>query len=76
MSIVRWIMFTSHRSHEIPSAATLIADTVFGLSGAANVFLLVYARPGLLLLRPRIRHCNHTTQSTTRLTTNMELAVP
>ncbi|EIN11601.1 hypothetical protein PUNSTDRAFT_25580, partial [Punctularia strigosozonata HHB-11173 SS5] len=48
MSIVRWFMFTP--SHSVPSVATLIVVSIFGLSGAANVFLLLYARPGLLLL--------------------------
>ncbi|EIN11602.1 hypothetical protein PUNSTDRAFT_61801 [Punctularia strigosozonata HHB-11173 SS5] len=75
MSVVRWITFTSSRSRTVPSAATLAVVTIFGLSGATNVFLLVYARPGLLLLRPRVSRRENAismAQSETRLTQDTE----
>jgi hypothetical protein len=63
LSIVRWITF-SKQAHSVPSVLTLLVVTIFGLSGAANVFLLVYARPGLLLLRPSRYHSHATSRKT------------
>ncbi|EIN11603.1 hypothetical protein PUNSTDRAFT_131762, partial [Punctularia strigosozonata HHB-11173 SS5] len=77
MSIVRWIMFGSLRSSSIPSAATLAVVTIFHLSGAVNVLLLIFARPGLLLLRPRLRLREpviSTVHSNSRITVDVELA--
>jgi len=44
-SICRWIGFEN-----IPAAATFSCTSIFGLSGLVNVCLLLYTRPGLLLL--------------------------
>lgn len=77
MSIVRWIMFGSLRSSSIPSAATLAVVTLFHLSGAVNVLLLVFARPGLLLLRPRLHPREpviSVVHSNSHLTFDIELA--
>jgi len=48
LSIVRWIGF-SRPQGDIPSAATFIVVFIYTLSGAMNVFLLLYTRPRLLL---------------------------
>jgi len=48
LSIVRWITFTE-QDNSVPSVATLIAITLFGLSGAFNVVLLLSVRSELLL---------------------------
>jgi hypothetical protein len=52
LSIGRWIGFTSEARHhqDIPSAATFTVISIFGLSGLVNVLLLIWTRPGLLLL--------------------------
>ncbi|KAF8583058.1 hypothetical protein K439DRAFT_1617763 [Ramaria rubella] len=46
-SICRWREF---RDQHTPSAATFFSTSLFGLSGLVNVVLLLYTRPGLLLL--------------------------
>jgi len=52
LSVVRWIGFAQERggreSH-IGAAATLTVIAVYGLSGACNVFLLLYTRPNSIL---------------------------
>ncbi|KAI5120663.1 hypothetical protein M0805_008000 [Coniferiporia weirii] len=47
LSVARWITFSG--SSPEPSAATFAAVFIFGLSGAANVLLLLTTRPNLLL---------------------------
>ncbi|KAF8515580.1 hypothetical protein JB92DRAFT_2914550, partial [Gautieria morchelliformis] len=46
-SICRWMQF---RNQTVPSAGVFFSTSIFGLSGLANVVLLMYTRPGLLLL--------------------------
>ncbi|KAI0051934.1 hypothetical protein FA95DRAFT_107315 [Auriscalpium vulgare] len=50
LSIVRWYSF---RTGSAPSAATFVVMFLFGLSGAANVLLLLLTRPQLLLFTAR-----------------------
>ncbi|KAJ7320898.1 hypothetical protein DFH08DRAFT_789112 [Mycena albidolilacea] len=46
LSIVRWIGFTRPDPHHgMPSAATFAVISLYGLSGAMNVALLLYTRP-------------------------------
>ena len=47
ISVARWSHFTGRH---VPSAATFFAFSMYNLSGAINVFLLLTARPQLLLL--------------------------
>jgi hypothetical protein len=50
-AVARWSLF-DHK--KVPSAVTFFCTTLFYLSGAINSFLLVIARPQLLLLtRPK-----------------------
>ncbi|KAI0266782.1 hypothetical protein BC834DRAFT_954142 [Gloeopeniophorella convolvens] len=49
LSIARWLLFSNK---EVPSAATLFAVSMFNLSGAINVLLLLIIRPQLLLFTP------------------------
>ena len=52
-SIVRWSAYDHKR---VPSAASFFAMSLYNLSGAVNVLLLVIVRPYLLLLtRPECR---------------------
>lgn len=55
LSVVRWIGFglESHGS-EVPSAATFIVTSLYGLSGFLNVLLMLLTRPQLLLFGPPI----------------------
>jgi hypothetical protein len=51
-AVARWSLF-DHK--KVPSAVTFFCITLFYLSGAINSFLLVIARPQLLLLtRPKV----------------------
>ena len=51
-AVARWSLF-DHK--KVPSAVTFFCTTLFYLSGAINSFLLVIARPQLLLLtRPKV----------------------
>ncbi|TFY64241.1 hypothetical protein EVG20_g6012 [Dentipellis fragilis] len=47
LSIVRWLTFNTGGS--VPSAATFVVITLYGLSGMVNVLLLLLTRPRLLL---------------------------
>ena len=47
LSAARWSQF---RGRHVPSAATFFGVSMFNLSGAINVFLLLTVRPELLLL--------------------------
>ncbi|KAA1473968.1 hypothetical protein DENSPDRAFT_840507 [Dentipellis sp. KUC8613] len=47
LSIVRWLTFST--GGNVPSAATFVVITLYGLSGMVNVLLLVLTRPRLLL---------------------------
>ena len=47
VSIARWSQFSGR---DVPSAATFFGVSMHNLSGAVNVFLLLTARPQLLLL--------------------------
>ncbi|KAJ7141392.1 hypothetical protein C8R44DRAFT_763319 [Mycena epipterygia] len=52
LSVVRWIGFVQeHGGHQsaIPSAATFAVISLYGLSGALNVTLLLYTRPNSVL---------------------------
>ncbi|KAJ6521955.1 hypothetical protein DFH09DRAFT_212956 [Mycena vulgaris] len=52
LSVVRWIGFVQERggrASNIPSAATIAVVSVYGLSGALNVVLLLYTRPNSVL---------------------------
>ncbi|KAH9978629.1 hypothetical protein BGW80DRAFT_687058 [Lactifluus volemus] len=49
LSVARWSQF-SH--HHVPSAATFFCLSIFQLSGAANVILLLTVRPRILLFTP------------------------
>jgi hypothetical protein len=54
LSFVRWLTFYKNEANPtIPSAATFFGITLFALSGAFNVLLLLVTRPDLLLLRGR-----------------------
>ncbi|EIM82772.1 uncharacterized protein STEHIDRAFT_160399 [Stereum hirsutum FP-91666 SS1] len=55
LSVVRWIGFglESHGS-KVPSAATFVAASLYGLSGFLNVLLILLTRPQLLLFGPPI----------------------
>jgi len=48
LSIIRWVTF-GDASINPPSAWTFFAIILFGLTGTANVLLLLYTRPGVLL---------------------------
>ncbi|THH21357.1 hypothetical protein EW146_g174 [Bondarzewia mesenterica] len=48
LSIVRWINFNLHH-REVASVWTFLVITIFSLSGAANVLLVLLTRPQLLL---------------------------
>jgi hypothetical protein len=53
MCLVRWIGFTQegrgdHKSH-VPPTLTIACVLLFALSGIANVLLLLFTRPQLLL---------------------------
>jgi hypothetical protein len=53
LSVVRWLAYNNKR---VPSVATFFVMTMYSLSGAINVLLLVVVRPYLLLLtRPECR---------------------
>src|SRR6266850_1371092 len=53
LSVVRWLAYNHKR---VPSAATFVVMSMYSLSGAINVLLLVIVRPYLLLLtRPARR---------------------
>ncbi|KIJ42238.1 hypothetical protein M422DRAFT_780051 [Sphaerobolus stellatus SS14] len=52
LSIVRWMGFVDENIG-VPPAATFSVMTIFALSGVVNVTLLLYTRPGLLLLGDR-----------------------
>ncbi|KAA1473969.1 hypothetical protein DENSPDRAFT_780811 [Dentipellis sp. KUC8613] len=47
LSIVRWLTFSTGGS--VPSAATFVVITLYGLSGVVNVLLMLLTRPRLLL---------------------------
>ncbi|KAI0266781.1 hypothetical protein BC834DRAFT_112963 [Gloeopeniophorella convolvens] len=49
VSVARWLLF-NHQA--VPSAVTFLAVSIFNLSGAINVLLLVIIRPRLLLFIP------------------------
>ena len=49
LSVVRWSQF-SHK--DVPSAATFFGISVYNLSGAINVLLLLLVRPRILLFIP------------------------
>lgn len=51
LSVVRWIEFTpGHHAVSVPSATTIVVQSIFALSGVVNVTLLFCTRPGILLL--------------------------
>lgn len=58
LSLVRWSTLsknddaTTGCTETMPSAAAFFGVFLFGLSGAANVFLMLTTRPGLLLFGP------------------------
>ena len=47
LSATRWLQFSGRH---VPSAVTFVGVSMFNLSGAVNVFLLLTVRPQLLLL--------------------------
>ena len=52
--MVRWVQFVEERggkSSDIAPSATIAAVSIFGLSGAMNVVLLVVTRPNSLLFK-------------------------
>jgi hypothetical protein len=49
LSAVRWIAFTHGSGASTPSAATFAVISLYGLSGAVNVALLLYTRPNSVL---------------------------
>jgi len=54
LSVVRWVQFVEERggkSSDIAPSATIAAVSIFGLSGAMNVVLLVVTRPNSLLFK-------------------------
>ena len=70
VSVARWSQFSGRH---VPSAATFFGVSMHDLSGAINVFLLLTARPQLLLLirpdrdepvGPQIQHAPQSSQGT------------
>ncbi|KAF8502241.1 hypothetical protein F5888DRAFT_1578622, partial [Russula emetica] len=49
ISISRWLEYKKYQSHNVSSAFTFFAISMFNLSGAINVLLFLIARPQLLL---------------------------
>lgn len=50
LSVVRWITGFGADPHQMPSAATFIVISIYGLSGALNAMLFLLTRSDLLLL--------------------------
>ncbi|KAF8521443.1 hypothetical protein BU17DRAFT_45737, partial [Hysterangium stoloniferum] len=50
LSVVRWIDFTHPHQNIIPAPVIFLVQSILALSGVVNVALLVYTRPGLLMV--------------------------